>query len=216
MKNQGLKTVILRSAFYRDNYRRVVMALLLVTAINVVLGFAVFHKLTASVPPQYFATTADGRLINVQPLSTPVVSDSYVLQWTANKVRAAFSQDYLHWRGQLQAISGAFTPDGWRYFLQSMQQSNNLKTLEDLKMVSNAEITGAPKVVEKEVVSGHYAWKIEVPVLVTYNNAKRSIPMPMNVTLIVLRMPVKDYPDRIAINNFLPEVQKTPAQQLGF
>lgn len=200
----GLETVLLRNAFYRDHYRLTSLALVLLLIVNCILISAIAYKTTHPPQPQYFATTAEGRIINVHSLRDPVVTDSYVVQWTVNQVRAAFSQDYIHWRQQLQDVSSSFTPYGWRTFLQAMKSSNNLKTLVNLDMVSNAKITGAPRIIEKEVVGGHYAWKIKMPILVTYRNSSRSIPMSMNVTLIVLRMPVKDYPQRIAINNFLP------------
>ena len=213
MSKGALETVVLRNAFYRDNYKRAIIALLLLLVVNCVLGAAIFYRYTHPTQPQYFATTPDGRLINMHPLSDPVVSDSYVLQWTAAKVREAFSQDYIHWRQQLQDVSSAFTPGGWQYFLQSMKSSNNLKTLVALKMVSNAEITGAPTITQKAVINGHYAWKIQIPIVVTYANNDKTIPMPMEVTVIVLRMSVKDYPQRIAINNFLPKVTSRQASQ---
>ena len=81
-------------------------------------------------------------------------------------------------------------------------------------MVSDAKVMGAPKIVQEEVVDGHYAWKVKMPILVTYTNSARTIPMPMIVTLIVLRVPVKENPDRIAINNFLPVPQKSATQKL--
>jgi len=210
-QQDGLKMVMMRNMFYRDSYRNALLILAMMILVNVLLAFCVFYKAATPPSPMYFATTADGRLLNIKPLSDPAVSDSFVVQWTANKVRAAFNQDYIHWRSQLQEVQDAFTPGGWKHFLGSMQSSNNLKTLVDLKMVSNAEITGAPQILEKAIISGHFAWKIKIPVLVTFASEKKTIPMPMNVTVIVLRMPVTEFPQMIAINNFLPEVLKTEA-----
>ena len=214
-KNGALETILLRNAFYRDNYTRAAIMVIVLVGVNLALVWGIFYKVTNPPPPQYFATTADGRIINTNPLKDPVVSDSFVLQWTANRVRQAFSQDYIHWRQQLQEASSAFTPQGWRYFLSSMKASNNLETLVNLKMVSNAEIIGAPRIVGTAILSGRFAWKIQMPVLVTYANSERTIPTPMDVTLIVVRMSVKDYPARIAINNFLPEPRQSTATEMG-
>lgn len=210
-KNQnGLTLVMQRNDFYRDAYRRVVLALLLVLAVNCGLGAVFVYRALNPPKPAYFPTTPSGVIINIHPLTDPVVTDSFVLQWTANAVRNAFSQDYVHWRKQLQDASTAFTVDGWHYFLNAMKSSNNLKTLVDGNMVSSAELTGAPQITAKMVVDGHYAWKVEMPLLITYTNGTNNkITMPWNVTVIVLREPVANYPDRIAINNFLPEVRKT-------
>lgn len=210
----GLETVILRNEFYRDNYRTAFIALIVLALVNVLLLGGIAYKVTHPMPPQYFATTADGRMIALHPLSDPVVSDDYVLQWTSNAIRKTFTLDYVHWRQQLQDASTSFTPGGWKDFVQALKKSNNLKTLTDLKMVSSAKITGAPTITQKAIIDGTYAWKIQVPIMVTFENKARQIPMPLDVTLIVVRVPVQHDPDRIAINNFLPEPQKTAEQTL--
>lgn len=204
-KIDGLQLVILRNAFYRDNYRRALVALLFMIIINCVLGFMTFYKWMHPTQPIYFATTPDGRIIILHPLSDPVLPDDFVLQWATDAVRGAFSLDYVHWREQLQNASTNFTPDGWKWFLGSLKSTNNLKTLVDLKMVSNAELTGSPTVVRKEVVDGHFAWNIKMPLLLSYLSEGHTITMPMEVTLIVVRMPAQNYPQRIAINNFLAQ-----------
>ncbi len=215
MSNNGaLELVMLRNAFYRDHYRRAVIGFFLLIVINCLLVGTIFYKVSHPPKPQYFATTADGRMINWHPLTDPAVPNSFVTQWAANAVREAFSLDFIHWRHQLQAASNNFTSYGWKTFLSALKKSNNLTTLTHLKMVSNAKITGAPKITQEEVVDGHYAWKVKVPILVTYTSNARSIPMPMIVTLIVLRVPVQKNPARIAINNFLPVPQKSATQKL--
>lgn len=212
--NGALELIMLRNMFYRDNYRCALSALLLLLVINCLLVGAIIYKVMNPARPQYFATTPDGRMINWHPLTDPVVTDDFVLQWSANAVRQVFSLDFIHWRQQLQSASSYFTPSGWKYFLQSLKQSNNLETLTNLKMVSNAEITGSPQILEQEIVGNQYAWKVQMPILVTFINGQRTIPMPMNVTLIVLREPVQEYPDRIAINDFLPVPTSTGEQQM--
>lgn len=208
-QHNGLELVMQRNSFYRDAYRRLVAVVVLLFFINCGLGAAIVIKYLNPPQPQYFATTAEGRIINIHKLTDPVVTDSYVLQWTANAVRQAFSSDFMHWRKQLQDASANFTPDGWRYFLSALKASNNLNTLVQMKMVSGVELTAAPQITKEMVVDGHYAWKVQMPLLITYTDGKQHINMPWNVTVIVARMPVQDYPQRIAINNFLPEVTKT-------
>lgn len=211
-EESGLAIVLERNEFYRDGYQKIWIAVLLLLGINAILLGGIIYKIMTPPQPQYFAATADGKIINFHPLSDPVVSDDFVAQWTANAVRRAFSLDFMHYRAQLQRSSEDFTPSGWNYFVTALKQSNNLKTLTDLKMVSDAEITGAPQILEKDLIDGVFAWKVEMSILVTFTNDRQSIPMPMKVTLIVLREPVNNYPSQIAINNFLPEVQKSTVE----
>jgi len=201
----GLKTVILRNAFYRDSYRLVKGLLLVVLLINVILVGAIFYQVTHPAKPRYFAVTADGRLIKIHPLSQPVVSDTFVEQWTADAVRKTFMLDYIHWKAQLQEASSNYTGQGWHSFLTALRQSNDLKTLMHYKMVADAKLTAAPQVVRKSVVSGEYAWNVQMPVLVTFSGHGKTINIPLQVTVIVLRQPVQNYPQRIAINNFIAQ-----------
>src|SRR3989344_3989240 len=207
MSDDALKLVLLRKEFYRDSYRKVVLTFLLLVVLNTFLAALLIYEGTHPPKPQYFAITDDGRMIDLHPLSDPVVSDGRVLQWSAVAAQKAFELDFLHWRDQLQEASQYFTPDGWKYFLNALQSTNNLKTLTDLNMVSNAVITGAPEIQEKAIVDGHYAWKIQLPLLVTYVNANRTINQPTLVTMVVVRMPVQDTPDQIAINNFIMDTR---------
>ena len=81
-------------------------------------------------------------------------------------------------------------------------------------MVSDVKITTPPVVLQKSVVSGHYAWKVRMSIMISYISDSKVINMPFEVTLIILRESVSNYPDRIAINNFLPVVQDTGSGQL--
>jgi intracellular multiplication protein IcmL len=211
---RGMELVMFRNAFYRDQYRCAVVILIILMAVNVTLLFGSIYKITHPPTTQYFAITPDGRIINSRPLSDPTVTDTYVLQWSADKVREAFSQDFVHYRGQLQGVADAFTQNGWKDFYNSLESTNNLKTLVNKKMVSDVKITTPPVVLQKSVVSGHYAWKVRMSIMISYISDSKVINMPFEVTLIVLRESVSNYPDRIAINNFLPVVQDTGSGQL--
>lgn len=213
--NKGLDLVVVRNEFYRDGYYRVLFCVLVLLAMNILLVGMVYHRWTNPPAPQYFAATADGRVIKVQALSDPSLTDDFVLQWTANAVHKAFTMDFIHWREQLQDASNNFTPDGWTYFSDTLKKSDNLKTLAELKMVSNAVITGAPQVIQKAVVDGHYAWSIKLPMLITYSSSAKTISQPVKVTVIVLREPVQYYPQKIAINNIFVDAVDPAALNNG-
>lgn len=209
--NSGLEMVVMRNQFYRDGYYRVLFCVLFMLAVNVVLAGLLYIKWTNPPEPQYFATTAQGQIIKIHKLSDPVFPDDMVLQFAADSVRKAFNLDYIHWREQLKDASENFTPDGWVYFSSKLKETNNLKTLVDQNMVSDAQITGAPQVVRESIVSGHYAWNIQLPLLVTFTNGSNTIHMPIEMTVIVIRVPVKYYPKRLAINNIFSKTVSASA-----
>ncbi len=214
-KSNGLQLVLFRNAFYRDQYKTASIALIVLLLMNALLAFGVIYKATRPSQSKFFALAADGRMINTTALSDPTVTNAYVVQWTADKVRAAFSQDFMHYRGQLQSVSGAFTDHGWNDFYKALQSSNNLNTLVKKEMVSDAVITKAPVIEQTSVVSGHYAWKLKMSIMLTLvNSSNDKISMPFEVTVIVLRESVENYPDKIAINNFLPVLIQTEGSRL--
>jgi len=54
--------------FYRDNFRRLIkIAYIFITVIFLLLAL-IFYQFFTTLPPKYFATTQDGRLIEVIPL----------------------------------------------------------------------------------------------------------------------------------------------------
>ncbi len=207
LNQQGLTLVLLRNAFYRDNYYRAALALTIVFFINILLLATIVYRYTHPPEPQYFATNSKYQIIKYHPLSDPMVSNNYVLQWVSKAVRDSFSLDFMHWRSQLQTASNNFTTSGWHWFTQALNQSNNLTSLVKLKMVSNATVTGAPVMQYQGVLDGRYIWKIEMPILISYTNLNKTIPVPLKVTLIVVRVSVQDNPNGIEINQFLPVVQ---------
>ena len=205
MKYNGLKLVLERHTFYNDKYRLSLIALLLLLVLNICLGVGIVYNITHPTPPEFFATTTDGRIINVHPLSDPVVTDDFILQWSADIARSAFNLDFVNWKEELQRLTGKFTPSGWVWFLQQLKSSNNLTTIRNLKMVADAQITGAPQLLRKAVVGGHYGWEVQIPLLVTYQSQQKTINQTVMLTMVILRMPVKDYPQRIAVNNFIAD-----------
>lgn len=205
-KNNGLELVYLRNLFYRDGYKRILICVFLVAIIDVLLLGGVVYKSMQTPPPQYFAATPDGRIVHEHPMSDPVLSDAKVLAYVSNVTQVIYQRDYIHWQAQLQTISNYFTPAGWRNFISTLKASNNLNTLTNFKMVTKVQLTGVPQILRKGVISGHYSWVVKVPVLVQYlSPAHSTISQSLDITYIIIRVPVQDNPDRIAINNFLPQ-----------
>lgn len=57
-----------RNNYYRDNYRRLVLALIVLLLLNGVFIGIIGYQYATWPDTKFFATTADGRIISVQPL----------------------------------------------------------------------------------------------------------------------------------------------------
>ena len=220
---KAAEVVLLRCEFYKDRYKHALIYFIVMLLLNIGMGALVAYTYIKPRGRYYIPATNDFRLLNIHPLSDPVVNDEWVQQWATNAVLSAYNIDYIHWQQEMQVASANFTDDGWNTFLDKFKEysekqntnsrnkfksSNNLSSILKMHMIADTSITGAAQIQAKGLLpSGYYAWKIQVPVLVTYIGNSTTIRMPESVTLLVVRQPVNKYPDRIAINNFIASTQ---------
>lgn len=64
-----------------------------------------------------------------------------------------------------------FTSDAWQQFLLQLKDSGNLQAIDVKKIIVSAVISGAPVVAYQGMLDGRYAWKVQVPLLVTFVSA---------------------------------------------
>jgi intracellular multiplication protein IcmL len=203
MAEDALAVVKLRNQFYKDSQRKVVFALLVALFLNFVLGSMLAYIITHPPEPRYFATTISGRITPLFPLNEPNQSDSAVLQWANQAAIAAFTYNFVNYRDELQASSGFFTAEGWDQFLGALQQSNNLDAVKAKKLVVSAVATRAPIILQKGVLNGSYSWRVQMPILVTYQSASEFTQQNNVVTMLITRVSTLNSPRGIGIAQFV-------------
>lgn len=177
-----------RTDFYRDNYRRVISALLMSIMIIAILTAALVYITTHPPVPQYFATTIQGRITPIVPLDQPNLPPSALLQWANQAAIAAYTYNFQDYRAELQAASDFFTPSGWTSFLDALNKSNNLTTVLSKKLVVSSVATGAPVILDQGIIDGIYTWKVQMPMLVSYQSASSLVQQQVMITMIIQRV----------------------------
>lgn len=203
MTDDAIEAVRLRNEFYRDNYRKVVGALLISILIIFVLVGGVVYVVSNPPAPQYFATTSDGRIIPLVPLDQPNLSDAALLQWANTAAIAAYNYNFINYRQALQDASQYFTPEGWQAFLDALKSSNNLDAVIAKKLIVSAVATGAPVILEQGPLMGKYSWKVQMPMLVTYQSASQFSQQNVTVTMLIARVPTLTSVRGIGIAQFI-------------
>lgn len=203
MAEDALTTVAIRNAFYKDGQRKLLIALLLSVFLNFVLATLLYYLLTHPPAPRYFATSISGRITPLFPLEEPNQSDSAVLQWANQAAIAAFSYNFVNYREELQASSGFFTAEGWTQFLNALQESNNLDAVKAKKLIVSAVATRAPIILQKGVLNGKYSWRVQMPILVTYQSASEFSQQNNVVTMLITRVSTLNSPRGIGIAQFV-------------
>lgn len=203
MSEDALTEVVMRNDFYKDGQRKLTFILLLSLCVNIITGVLLGYIITHPPEPRYFATSINGRITPLFPLNEPNQSDSAVLQWANQAAIAAFSYNFVNYRNELQASSGFFTSEGWRQFLGALQESNNLEAVKAKKLIVSAVATRAPIILQKGLLNGRYAWRIQIPILVTYQSASEFTQQNNLVTMLVTRVPTLNAPRGIGISQFV-------------
>lgn len=203
MTDDALVAVTLRNEFYRDSYRKVMIALLLCIFIILSLIGAFVYIITHPPAPQYFATTTDGRITPLVPLDQPNLSQSALLQWANTAAVAAYTYNFVNYRQALQEASNYFTPDGWSGFLSALKDSNNLDAVLSKKLIVSAVATGAPVVLGQGLLDGIYSWKVQMPMLITYQSASQFSQQSVTVTMLITRISTLNSARGIGIAQFV-------------
>src|SRR5262245_854566 len=112
----ALEVIRLRNSFYKDSYRRVLGVLLIMLIINFMLAGIIGYMVTHRPAPEYFATTADGKIVRLYALSRPVLTNAELLQWATLAATTVNTFNFVNYRKELQAASEFFTPTGWKEY----------------------------------------------------------------------------------------------------
>lgn len=210
MADDALELIGLRNNFYRDNYRRVVTALLALLGINFILVLVIFYLIANEPTPQYFATNTEGKITPLYPLSEPMMAPTELLQWASRAAVTAYTYNFVDYRNALQNAQNDFTPDGWTYFESALKESRQLEMVIAKKLVVSAVATAAPTIIEQGPINGRYAWKVQMPLLVTYQSASEQTQQPVIVTMVISRVPTVNMPRGIAIASFVSSTGRAP------
>lgn len=213
MAEDAIAVVTLRNKFYKDSYRRILLVLLFSMVVNICLGAVLAYMIANPPKPRYFATSINGRITPLFPLNEPNQSDSAVLQWANQAAIAAFSYNFVNYRAELQAASGFFTGPGWKQFLDALQSSNNLDAIKAKKLIVSAVATRAPIILRKGVLNGSYSWRVQMPVLVTYQSASQFSQQNNIVTMLIRRVSTLNSPRGIGISQFVVGPASSGANQ---
>lgn len=203
MADDALTAVTLRNTFYRDGQRKLMFILLLSLLSNIIMASLLGYILTHPPIPKYFATSINGRITPLFALDEPNQSDSAVLQWANQAAVAAFTYNFVNYRTELQASSGFFTSQGWTQFLTALEDSNNLDAVKAKKLIVSAVATSAPIILQKGILNGRYSWRIQMPILVTYQSASEFSQQRNVVTMLVTRISTLNSPRGIGIAQFV-------------
>ncbi len=185
-KIDPLRLVMLRNAFYKDNFRKLILVFFVSILLNIaavlLLIFGSFHKPQA----YYFEASNDGKLVFTQPLNEAVFQNTEVLAWVNQTMPILFQVDFLNYRRQYQFLREYFTDYGWMQFIKAITPT--MQMIINQKYTVSAKPADVPSITSQGVVNGVYSWQVQVPLTMIYDLGPQENQKNITYTIIVQRV----------------------------
>jgi intracellular multiplication protein IcmL len=159
--------------WYQKQYRASLKVLLLLAiALLVSAGLCVFLVLSRP-DPKYFASSPDGHIVELLPLTQPSMSDAGILNWVAETTTGTVSLDFLGWREKLTSMRPNYTPEAFKSFVQSLRDAGVIEMIEGKRLNVACVVSRAPVITATGTgKDGRLMWRIEVPLIVSYESSQ--------------------------------------------
>jgi len=202
--SDAVSTTLSRNAFYRDGYR-LLLKISIIQGVAIVLLISTILTMVLSIDMRYiyFATTSDGRIINIVPLNDSFRTRAAVIAWAAGKTQEVMRFGYNDFRQRLQTSSVNFTASGWQSFTKAMKEARILEAVEARKLTVSMDIDAAPEVKKEGEIDGVYTWYLQIPIAIKFDGNEALQPMRANLMLQVVRVSTLQNPEGISIEQWI-------------
>ena len=172
--------------------RYLAMTVLATGLISVLALAAALFLVWQKPEPVYFATRTGGELIPLVPLSEPHLGTEQIIHFATQAVTRANTYDFANYKQQLSEVRDYFTDDGYTAFVEALNASGNLKLVVGRRMVATAVANGGVIVqqgLSSSSRSESYMWRVQIPLVITYQSSEESQVQELVVQLDVIRIP---------------------------
>jgi intracellular multiplication protein IcmL len=123
------------------------------------------------------------------------------LNWAAEAASAAYTYDQAHYKTQLvEVINHYFTPSGGESFQKALEESGILEQLVSQQLLVTAVVQNKPILLKSGILLGRESWKVQLPLLVTYQTASQVQQNRFIVTMMIVRTDTSQDPRGIGID----------------
>ena len=171
-----------------------------------VAGFAILLALVlffSRPEPRYFVADADGRIVEVTPVSQPYADPNRLVQWAARAVTDSFSFDFVNYQNKLTDVRQYFTQQGYENFLKALTDSGLVDTVKKNRYVMTAVLRKPPVVLRENVVEGRYVYVVKIPVLLSFYLGNNQFSASWDVEALIIRVPPTENIFGVAIHQIV-------------
>jgi intracellular multiplication protein IcmL len=188
--------------FFRDYYHYFIIGLIFVVfLIAAMVGVILFQVLNRPLP-EFKAVRADGQAMVLTPFTEPNLMPDTILRWASKGAITAYTFDFVNYEKQVGLARSYFTEAGWSDYQNSI--SKLIKTIVQNQLFVTGVVSGTPVISSEGPLPGYdYAWRVQIPFLVTYQSANATSKQSYYVQLTIVKVPTLINPQGIGIDQFV-------------
>lgn len=194
--------MIFKISFYQKHYHHVIIGLigLLVVLLGLIVFF--FYQLLNRPLPQFHAIAPDGASMFLVPYDEPNLLPDTILRWSSKAATVAYTFDFVHYNSQMAAARPFFTEAGWQDYQNSVNSLINY--IINNQLFVNGVVSGPPVISNQGNLPGKgYAWRVQIPFLVTYQSENTTSKRNLYVLLSIVRVSTDVNKQGIGIDQFV-------------
>ncbi len=153
----------------------------------------------------YFATTPDGRVTPLEPLSEPAISPATLRVWVTQTLAEVLSFDDATRTESMRSASRHFTPEGWKEFTDMIDAVGWKSGTGKPRYIYTTTPSRGPTIHREGIRDGLYSWVVEVPLLTnigTPANPQGNGGIGYKAIVVVSRALNRDDPSGVNITSF--------------
>lgn len=203
MADEEVVTVEIQDNFYHDSIGKVIIAFIaILIAISMLVAISLYLHYTKPTPTTFFVDR-EWRVQSAVPVDQPYLSEPDMLQWVGETLPRVFVYDFSHYNDQLKANQQFFTPNGWNIFLNQLNNYASYNYVSSNKLFVTGNAAGAPYIINQGLLSGRYAWWVQMPVTINYATYTPSTKRTLTLQVLVVRVSTLNNLNGVAIDNVI-------------
>jgi len=193
---------IKKNNLYRDSYRITIKWLVRMLVVTAILSITLMWMTLATKQSDYYAAVTDGEVVPLHALSEPIVSNDFIVRWSALTVRKLFNLQFDSYQQQLGSIRDRFTNNGWQKLQSALKSSGLISNLVNNKLIMSAVVSNSPVILGQLIIGGRMTWRVQMELLVTFTSANEQRQQKLIATMNVRRVATLNVAQGIQISDF--------------
>jgi intracellular multiplication protein IcmL len=186
-------------------FRTVIAATILIIGLMI----AIFWRIRNPEEPRYFQVKIDQgqkQFTPLQALNGRLFSRQDLLMWVQEVVGNVYTFNAITYKQKFDyLLANDFTSDGASSFRQTLADSQLVNQVITQQVNLTGLVSGQPVILQQGPLMGQYTWKVQMPVLLTFENANQVSTKRIIVTVLIVNVPTQQSPQAVAIKEFWSE-----------